>query len=55
LGSIGAAVYRSELADLPTGVPADAAAASRDTLGATVGVADGLPGQLGRRWWRPEA
>jgi len=48
LGSIGAAVYRSELADLlPTGVPAEAAAAARDTLGGAVGAADGLPGQLG--------
>ena len=47
LGSIGAAVYRSELADLlPQGVPAGAAAAARDTLGAAVGVAEGLPAQL---------
>ena len=48
LGSIGAAVYRSELADLvPAGVPVAAAAAARDTLGAAVGVADSLPGPLG--------
>jgi len=48
LGSIGAAVYRSELADLlPTGVPAEAAGAARDTLGGAVGAADGLPGELG--------
>ena len=48
LGSIGAAVYRSELADLlPTGVPAEAAGAARDTLGGAVGAAEGLPGQLG--------
>jgi len=48
LGSIGAAVYRSELADLlPAGLPTEAAAAARDTLGGAVGVAQELPGQLG--------
>jgi len=48
LGSIGTAVYRSELADLvPAGVPAEATAAARDTLGAAAGIADELPTQLG--------
>jgi MFS transporter, DHA2 family, multidrug resistance protein len=48
LGSIGTAVYRAELAGLgAAGVPAAAAATARDTLGAAVGVADGLPGPLG--------
>jgi MFS transporter, DHA2 family, multidrug resistance protein len=48
LGSIGTAVYRSELADLlPANVPSAAAAAARDTLGAAAGVADRLPAQLG--------
>jgi DHA2 family multidrug resistance protein-like MFS transporter len=49
LGSIGTAIYRSELADLmPSGVPAGVAAIARDTLGAAVGVAERLPRQLGR-------
>ncbi|MEX1100946.1 MAG: MFS transporter [Actinomycetota bacterium] len=48
LGSIGTVVYRSELADLlPGDVPSQAATIARDTLGAAVGVADGLPAQLG--------
>jgi hypothetical protein len=48
LGSIGAAVYRGELADrLPAGVPAEAAAVARDTLGGAVAVAGQLPDQLG--------
>jgi DHA2 family multidrug resistance protein-like MFS transporter len=48
LGSIGTAVYRSELAELlPAGVPSEAAAVARDTLGAAVGVAERLPGQIG--------
>jgi MFS transporter, DHA2 family, multidrug resistance protein len=48
LGSIGAAVYRSELADLlPNGLPTEAAAAARDTLGGAVGVGAELPAQLG--------
>src|SRR6266508_171552 len=45
LGSIGVAVYRGELADtLPAGVPSQAAAVARDTLGGAVGVAARLPG-----------
>ena len=48
LGSIGVAVYRGELADtLPAGVPSQAAAVARDTLGGAVGVAARLPGDAG--------
>jgi DHA2 family multidrug resistance protein-like MFS transporter len=48
LGSIGTAVYRGELANLlPGSIPNEAAEAARDTLGAAVGAARGLPGQLG--------
>jgi len=48
LGSIGVAVYRGELADtLPAGVPGEAAAVARDTLGGAVGVAARLPGDAG--------
>jgi DHA2 family multidrug resistance protein-like MFS transporter len=47
LGSIGAAVYRREVADeVPEGVPADAADAARDTLGGALGAAEDLPGRL---------
>jgi DHA2 family multidrug resistance protein-like MFS transporter len=47
LGSIGAAVYRREVADqVPAGVPADAADAARDTLGGALGAAEELPGRL---------
>ena len=48
LGSIGVALYRGGIADaLPPGVPGDAAASIRDTLGAAVGIAAQLPDQLG--------
>jgi DHA2 family multidrug resistance protein-like MFS transporter len=48
LGSIGVALYRGHVgAGLPAGIPADAAAAARDTLGGAVAVAGQLPGQLG--------
>jgi DHA2 family multidrug resistance protein-like MFS transporter len=48
LGSIGTAVYRSQVADaVPADVPSDAAEAARDTLGGTVAAADELPDQLG--------
>ena len=48
LGSIGVAVYRGELADrLPADVPAQAAAAARDTLGSAVAAAGELPDHLG--------
>jgi DHA2 family multidrug resistance protein-like MFS transporter len=44
LGSIGVAVYRSQLAGtLPAGVPSQAAAAARDTLGGAVDAAGHLP------------
>ena len=47
LGSIGVAIYRGELANrIPAGVPVDAAAAARDTLGGAVAVAAQLPGAL---------
>jgi len=49
LGSIGIAVYRSQLAsNLPAGVLAEAAEAARGTLGGAVGVARQLPGQTGQ-------
>ena len=48
LGSIGVAVYRRELGTaMPPGVPADAAAAARDTLGAAIEVAGALPYAIG--------
>jgi DHA2 family multidrug resistance protein-like MFS transporter len=48
LGSIGVAIYRGRLADaLPAAVPAEAAAAARETLGAAVGVASKLPAETG--------
>jgi DHA2 family multidrug resistance protein-like MFS transporter len=48
LGSVGAAVYRSEIGDrIPAGVSPEAAGASRDTLGGAVAVADLLPDPLG--------
>ncbi len=48
LGSIGVAIYRSEVTErLPAGVPADLAAIARDTLGGAVAVAERLPGTIG--------
>jgi hypothetical protein len=48
LGSVGAAVYRSHVADaVPAGVPSQAAHAARDTLGGAVAVAGQLPRRLG--------
>jgi MFS transporter, DHA2 family, multidrug resistance protein len=45
LGSIGMAIYRSAVQDgLPPGVPAEVAAAARDTLGGAVSAATQLPG-----------
>jgi DHA2 family multidrug resistance protein-like MFS transporter len=47
LGSIGTAVYRTEVADLlPAGVPEAAADAARDTLGGAIEIAQTLPGEL---------
>jgi DHA2 family multidrug resistance protein-like MFS transporter len=49
LGTIGVAIYRARLGDqLPSSIPADAAAAARDTLGAAVTVAGQLPQTLGQ-------
>ena len=48
LGSIGIAVYRSEMTDaIPVGIPPEAAEAARDTLGGALAVAGQLPEQLG--------
>jgi DHA2 family multidrug resistance protein-like MFS transporter len=48
MGSLGIAIYRSELADrLPPRVPAEVAEAARDTLGSAVAAAGQLPGELG--------
>jgi len=48
-GSIGVAIYRDGIVGgLPEGVPAGAASAARDTLGAAVEVARGLPQRLSR-------
>jgi MFS transporter, DHA2 family, multidrug resistance protein len=48
LGSIGVAIYRGGVtAGLPAGIPADAAAAAKDTLGAAVDVAGQLPAATG--------
>jgi DHA2 family multidrug resistance protein-like MFS transporter len=48
LGSIEVAIYRGGLADaLPAGVPAQAAAAARDTLGGAAAVARQLPADAG--------
>jgi DHA2 family multidrug resistance protein-like MFS transporter len=45
LGAIGTAVYRREIDDtVPAGVPAEAADAARDTLGAAVAAGGELPG-----------
>ena len=48
LGSLGVAVYRSEIGEsLPSGIPAEAADAALDTLGGAVAIAQTLPGELG--------
>jgi DHA2 family multidrug resistance protein-like MFS transporter len=48
LGSIGTAVYRTEVAgSLPSGVPAAAADAARDTLGGAIAIAQTLPETVG--------
>jgi DHA2 family multidrug resistance protein-like MFS transporter len=44
LGSVGVAIYRSQLgSDPPSAVPASALAAARDTLGAAIAAATALP------------
>ena len=49
LGLIGVAIYRTRIAEaLPPGVPPEAAEAAKDTLGAAVEVAAGLPGEAGQ-------
>jgi DHA2 family multidrug resistance protein-like MFS transporter len=48
LGSVGTAAYRLHMGQaLPAGVPPDAAAAARATLGGAAAVARRLPGQVG--------
>lgn len=46
LGSVGVAIYRGAMADLPPEVPAQAASIARDTLGGATGVAAVLPAEL---------
>ena len=47
LGSIGTAVYRDRMSDVPESVPPDVAEVASDTLGGAVAVADQLPAALG--------
>jgi DHA2 family multidrug resistance protein-like MFS transporter len=48
LGSIGTAIYRSDLAvSAPAGTPSAALGVARDTLGGAVSVARNLPGRAG--------
>jgi DHA2 family multidrug resistance protein-like MFS transporter len=48
LGSVGTAVYRTEVADsLPPGLPAEVADKARDTLGGALDIAETLPEALG--------
>lgn len=48
LGSIGSAIYRGDIGDaLPSGLPADASDAARETLAGAVAVAGQLPGRAG--------
>ncbi|MGI0004818.1 MAG: MFS transporter [Nitrososphaera sp.] len=48
LGSIGTAIYRSEVSQtIPTGVPDEAREVAVDTLGGAVDVAEQLPAELG--------
>jgi len=47
LGSVGTAVYRTEVAEmLPSGIPAEVADAARDTLGGALAIAQTLPDAL---------
>ena len=47
LGSLGVAIYRGALANLPAGLPAEATATAKDTLGGAVQVAASLPSAVG--------
>jgi DHA2 family multidrug resistance protein-like MFS transporter len=47
LGSLGVAIYRGDLAQLPAGLSPEAAATAKDTLGGAVKVAGLLPDSLG--------
>jgi DHA2 family multidrug resistance protein-like MFS transporter len=48
LGSVGLAIYRSELGqNLPSSMPPEAQVAARDTLGAAIAVAQQLPAAVG--------
>jgi DHA2 family multidrug resistance protein-like MFS transporter len=48
LGSIGTAVYRTQVAEsLPSGIPAESVDAARNTLGEALEIAQTLPGALG--------
>ena len=48
LGSLGTAVYRTDIADsLSSAIPAGAADAARDTLGGAISIAETLPAALG--------
>jgi DHA2 family multidrug resistance protein-like MFS transporter len=48
IGSVGAAIYRSMMADaVPAGLAPDAAAAARSTLGGALAAADRLPPDVG--------
>ena len=48
LGSVGTAIYRRAMSDsIPDGIPAEAAAAARDTLGGALAVAGQLSQQVG--------
>jgi MFS transporter, DHA2 family, multidrug resistance protein len=48
LGTLGTAVYRTEVADaLPADLPAEVADAARDTLGGALAIAETLPEALG--------
>jgi MFS transporter, DHA2 family, multidrug resistance protein len=47
LGSLGVAIYRGDLANLPVDLPPEAATTARDTLGGAVQVAASLPDSVG--------
>ena len=50
LGSVGVAVYRTQIADaLPDGVPPDASGTAKDTLGGATQAVEGMPDELGER------